>query len=78
MGIHERLEAFWAGERPDQIPFTVYYWLRKDVNTDPTRRAKTPSPDGRRLAFEVSEHLPLTWKQSFPQVADAVRETRAR
>jgi len=24
--IRERVEAFWAGERPDRIPYTIYYW----------------------------------------------------
>jgi len=24
MNIRERLEAFWSGERPDQIPYTIY------------------------------------------------------
>ena len=23
MDIHERLEAFWVGEKPDRIPYTV-------------------------------------------------------
>jgi len=24
--IRERLEAFWSGEQPDRIPYTIYYW----------------------------------------------------
>lgn len=34
------------------------------------------APDGRRLAFEVSEYLPANWKESMPVVLDALRETR--
>lgn len=24
MNIHEKLEAFWSGEKPDRIPYTIY------------------------------------------------------
>ena len=35
MTIHERLMQFWAGERPDQIPYTIYYWEWRHVRDDP-------------------------------------------
>lgn len=35
MTIQERLEAFWTGERPDQIPFTIYEWEWMGVKDDP-------------------------------------------
>jgi hypothetical protein len=35
------------------------------------------APDGRGLAFAVSEDLPRTWRDSMPVVLDALRETRA-
>lgn len=35
------------------------------------------APDGRRLAFEVSEHLPANWRQSMPVVLAALKETQA-
>lgn len=35
------------------------------------------APDGRRLAFEVSEDLPVNWRQSLPVVLEALRERRA-
>jgi hypothetical protein len=34
MNIHERLEAFWAGERPDEIPYTIYHTKWQDVKND--------------------------------------------
>jgi len=33
--IHQRLEEFWRGARPDQIPYSIYYWSWKDVKDDP-------------------------------------------
>lgn len=35
MTIKERLGAFWAGERPDEIPYTIYHTKWQDVNDDP-------------------------------------------
>lgn len=32
------------------------------------------APDGRRLAFEVSEDLPANWRESIPVVLEALRE----
>ena len=33
------------------------------------------APDGRRLAFEVSEHIPVNWRESLPVVLEALKET---
>jgi len=35
------------------------------------------APDGRKLAFEVSEQYPANWKESISVVLDALKETRA-
>lgn len=35
MTIRERLEAFWSGERPDQIPYTIYQNEWRHVSDDP-------------------------------------------
>ena len=35
MDIRERLEAFWSGQRPDRIPYTIYEWLFDGVADDP-------------------------------------------
>ncbi len=40
------------------------------------RRAAEAAPDGRRLAFEVSEQYPANWRQSMPVVLAALNETR--
>ena len=36
MNIRERLEAFWAGERPDVIPFTIYQNEWRHTQDDPS------------------------------------------
>ncbi|TVR55570.1 MAG: hypothetical protein EA426_14900 [Spirochaetaceae bacterium] len=36
MTIRERLEAFWAGERPDEIPYTIYHTKWEDAQDDPS------------------------------------------
>jgi len=41
------------------------------------KRVAEAAPDGRRLAFEVSEQYPANWKDSMPVVLDALEETRA-
>ena len=39
MTIHERLEMFWAGERPDQIPYTIYHNEWRHTQDDPAWNA---------------------------------------
>lgn len=39
-------------------------------------RVAEAAPDGKKLAFEVSEHLPKNWAESMPIVLDALKETR--
>ena len=39
-------------------------------------RVQQAAPDGRRLAFEVSEQYPANWSQSMSVVLEALRETR--
>lgn len=34
MTIRERMEAFYAGERPDQIPYTTYHWMSGDKDQE--------------------------------------------
>jgi hypothetical protein len=52
MNIRERLEAFWAGERPDQIPYTIYEWEWCHTADDPVW------PDMFKLGLGVTWHLP--------------------
>ena len=35
MKIRERIEAFWAGEQPDQIPYTIYQNEWRHYASDP-------------------------------------------
>src|SRR5690242_8088715 len=35
MDIRERIEAFWAGERPDRIPYTIYQNEWRHTSGDP-------------------------------------------
>lgn len=42
------------------------------------KRAAEAAPDGRRLAFEVSEQYPANWRDSMPVVLKALQETRWR
>ena len=39
-------------------------------------RVEEAAPDGKRLAFEVSEQYPANWKESMLVVLEALRETR--
>jgi hypothetical protein len=41
------------------------------------KRVAEAAPDGRRLAFEVSEQYPDNWQHSMPVVLEALEETRA-
>jgi len=41
------------------------------------QRVTEAAPDGRRLAFEVSEQYPANWRKSMPVVLDALKETQA-
>ena len=34
------------------------------------------APDGRRLAFEISEHMPRNWDESVARVLDILKETQ--
>ena len=35
MDVRERLAAFWSGQAPDVIPYTIYDWLWLDCQADP-------------------------------------------
>lgn len=35
MNIREQLELFWSGERPEQIPYTIYHTKVRDAEGDP-------------------------------------------
>lgn len=70
MNIHERLEAFWLGERPDQIPYTIYQWEWRHTSTDP---AWQPMYDA---GLGVTHHLGTWWNKTegVETVNDTVTE----
>lgn len=47
-----------------------------ELRAEVLRRVEECAPDGRGLAFEISEHYPQNWKKSVPVVLDALEETR--
>jgi len=64
-------KLFWCNIRVGDYELTPDK-LRKKV-LDLVEQA---SPDGRKLAFEVSEQYPANWKESMPVVLEALKETR--
>ncbi len=67
MNIRERMEAFWSGERPDQIPYTIYDWEWRHTADDPAWQPLFAAGLG------VSWHFPTT-TTTYPGVED-VTET---
>lgn len=53
------LEAFLAGERPERIPYTVYWWLAQEIQHDPEFLALV------RRGLLVTHHVP-PWKGHTP------------
>ncbi len=35
MTFRERIEAFWSGEKPDVVPYSIYAWIHEGVSDDP-------------------------------------------
>jgi len=59
MNIRERLYAFWSGERPDQIPYTIYQWEWRHTADDPAWQAMFENGLGvtwHRPTFDVTHH----------------------
>jgi hypothetical protein len=68
MNFRERMEAFWSGERPDRIPYSIYDWEWRNFADDPRWQALFD------LGLGVSWHFP-TFERHTPGV-DVVEETR--
>ena len=60
---------FWSN-----INVSCYHLPPEDLKALVRDRVQQAAPDGRRLAFEVSEHSPTNWPISMPVVLDALRE----
>lgn len=65
-------KLFWSN-----INLDVYELPKAELRRVLLERIAQAAPDGRRLAFEVSEDRPANWKESLPVVLDVLKETRA-
>lgn len=65
-------KLFWSN-----INVACYSWPPDQLKKEVLDRVQQAAPDGKRLAFEVSEQYPDNWKISIPVVLDALEETKA-
>ena len=63
-------KLFWSN-----INVACYDLAPRDLRRLVLDRVAEAAPDGRKLAFEVSEQYPANWRTSMPVVLDALRET---
>ena len=61
MDVREQIDAFWSGQRPDQIPYTIYDWEWRHTADDPRWQ---PLYD---LGLGVTWHIP-TVERTTPGV----------
>ena len=66
-------KLFWSN-----INVGLYQLPAAELKRVILERVGEGAPDGRRLAFEVSEHLPANWRDSMPLVLEALETTRRR
>lgn len=62
-------KLFWSN-----INVSNYYLPPKELKELVRNLVKQAAPDGKQLAFEVSEQYPDNWKQSIPVVLEALNE----
>jgi hypothetical protein len=62
-------KLFWSN-----INVALYYLPPEELKQVVWQRIKDGAPDGRRLAFEVSEQIPDNWFESVGTVLDALEE----
>lgn len=65
MTVHERLEAFWRGEKPDRIPYTAYGFFFDDKLDDPAFRRLTDNGLGLLRGFSAAavQHRDVEYKE---------------
>jgi hypothetical protein len=66
-----RDKLFWCN-----INVSAYDLPRAELRELLTTLVTQGAPDGRRLAFELSEALPSNWRDSISVVLDTLREMR--
>lgn len=64
-------KLFWVN-----VNVSAYGLPRAELKAYVNRLIDEAAPDGRRLAFEVSEDLPANWRESIPLVIEALEERR--
>jgi len=64
-------KLFWVN-----INVSAYGLPKAELKAYVHRLIDEAAPDGRRLAFEVSEDLPINWRESIPIVIEALEERR--
>jgi hypothetical protein len=64
-------KLFWSN-----INVSCYDLPPQELKKLVLERVQEAAPDGRGLAFEVSEQYPANWKESMPVVLEALKETR--
>ena len=62
-------KLFWAN-----VNLGCYELPPDELKQEMWRRARDGAPDGRRLAFEVSEDVPARWRESMPVILAALNE----
>ena len=65
-------KLFWSN-----INVACYGLPPKELRDVVLDRVEQGAPDGKRLAFEVSEQYPANWRESLPVVLEALKETHA-
>jgi hypothetical protein len=64
-------KLFWSN-----INVSVYQLPPEQIRARILDLVQQAAPDGKRLAFEVSEHIPQNWQESMAVVLAALEETR--
>lgn len=64
-------KLFWSN-----INVSCYELSPEQLGALVLERVEQAAPDGRKLAFEISEQYPANWRESVPVVLDALKETR--
>ncbi len=64
-------KLFWSN-----IQTSTYFNDKKTIRDTVLQAVEDAAPDGKRLAFEVSELIPPNWKESLPIVIEALKETQ--
>ena len=65
-------KKFWA-----HLNVNSYHLPAAELRSLVQQAVRDGAPDGRGLAFEISEDLPTTWRESIPVVLDALAEAPA-